>query len=175
MSEDNIGLDEFIAAMGSVCTPVSVVTAMDEEAARGTTVSAFASLSAEPPMVLVSMDKRSRILPVILRRQAFGLNVLASDSQGLARNFASKKEDKFEDVDWLETPYGPRLKASTVWAGCHLSEAVEGGDHVVLFGLLKDTAIRPAPPLMYHLRQFGSFVPSAAEHQSMATATAHSS
>lgn len=82
--------DAFRAAMAAVCTPVSVVTTMEDGLPYGTTVSAFTSLSLEPPMLLVSLDRNSDLLAMIRRTGRFGLNVLASSQPELAMNFARK-------------------------------------------------------------------------------------
>jgi len=78
----------FRAAMASVCTPVSVVTTLADGLPHGTTVSAFVSLSMQPPMVLVSLDLGSDLLALIRQTGRFGLNVLSSSQTGLALNFA---------------------------------------------------------------------------------------
>ncbi len=63
---------DFRDAMATVCTPVAVVTAMDGERPHGTTVSAFASLSVDPPMVLVALDARSDLLTLVRRGACSG-------------------------------------------------------------------------------------------------------
>jgi flavin reductase (DIM6/NTAB) family NADH-FMN oxidoreductase RutF len=91
----------FRDVMAAVCTPVSVVTATVDGRPHGTTVSAFASLSMHPPMVLVSLDRTSELLAVVRSSGAFGLNVLGRDQSGLARVFAGKGgAEKFAGVPW---------------------------------------------------------------------------
>src|SRR5579871_3916094 len=91
----------FRTAMASVCTPVSVVTTLADGLPYGTTVSAFASLSMEPPMVLVSLDLGSDLLALVRQTGRFGLNVLASSQTALALNFARKGgAGKFAGVAW---------------------------------------------------------------------------
>jgi flavin reductase (DIM6/NTAB) family NADH-FMN oxidoreductase RutF len=85
--------------MASVCTPVSVVTTIDGDRPHGTTVSAFASLSADPPMVLVSLDRASALLALVREHRMLGLNILASEQASLAMAFARKGDDKFAGVD----------------------------------------------------------------------------
>ena len=80
----------FRTAMGSVCTPVSVVTTMADGLPYGTTVSAFASLSMDPPMVLVALDLGSDLLALVRQTGHFGLNILSSSQSALALNFARK-------------------------------------------------------------------------------------
>lgn len=90
--------DAFRHVMAGVCTPVSVVTALDGDRPHGTTVSAFASLSMEPPMVLVALDRKSDLLALVRGSGLFGVNVLGSEQSALATRFARKGIAKFEHV-----------------------------------------------------------------------------
>lgn len=146
----------FREVMAAVCTPVSVVTALDDGRPHGTTVSAFASLSMAPPMVLVSLDRRSELLAVVRRTNAFGLNVLSSVQSGLAANFARKGEGKFAGQPWDAIHGVPRLPGTCGFLACEVAQAVDGGDHIVLLGLV--TAAEPCEgaPLTYHTRVFGT-------------------
>jgi flavin reductase (DIM6/NTAB) family NADH-FMN oxidoreductase RutF len=78
----------FREAMAMVCTPVAVVTAQRSGVPFGTTVSAFTSLSMDPPMLLVSLDRGSGLLAVIRDVGQFGVNVLSNQQADLATNFA---------------------------------------------------------------------------------------
>src|SRR6516165_12480395 len=82
--------DTFKAVMSSVATPVSIVTKLSGGLPYGTTVSAFASLSMNPPMVLVSLDRMSETLESIRQSGRFGLNVLGADQACTATAFAKK-------------------------------------------------------------------------------------
>src|SRR5437764_1050315 len=93
--------ETFKDAMTNVAAPVAVVTAMDGALPAGTTVSAFLSLSMTPPMVLVSLDRRSETLELVMRSRSFGLNVLSSEQHETALKFAVKGgPDKFDGVPW---------------------------------------------------------------------------
>ena len=82
--------EEFRAVMAGVATPVSVVTTLTDGRPHGTTVSAFASLSMDPPMVLVSLDRGSGLLARLAVGGVFGVNVLGRDQAPLALAFARK-------------------------------------------------------------------------------------
>ncbi|MBV6760439.1 flavin reductase family protein [Rhodococcus opacus] len=150
--------EQFVTTMGSVCTPVSIVATYGEDGApSGSTVSAFLSLSADPPMILVSLSRTSRVLNVIQRAGGFSVNVLGSQAKELAITFASKADDRFEHVDWSHTPHGPRLNLASSWVGCELLESTAGGDHVILQGLIRAAHQGDSNPLIYHNRSFGTF------------------
>jgi flavin reductase (DIM6/NTAB) family NADH-FMN oxidoreductase RutF len=146
----------FRAVMATVCTPVSVVTAMAGDRPHGSTVSAFASLSLNPPMVLVALDLSSDLLRHIRDRRAFGLNILHDGQASLAASFARKGDDKFNGVSWALQAGVPRLDGCAGWLGCTVERLVDGGDHVVAFGRVIDAGHEAAPPLTYHQRQFGT-------------------
>ena len=146
----------FRAVMATVCTPVSVVTAMAGDRPHGSTVSAFASLSLNPPMVLVSLDLGSDLLRHIRDSGAFGLNVLHDGQAALAASFSRKGDDKFNGVSWVLAAGVPRLDGCAGWLGCVVDRLVDGGDHVVAFGRVIDAGHQAASPLTYHQRQFGT-------------------
>lgn len=154
------GLAEaFVNAMATVCTPVAVVTAMDGARPHGTTVSAFASLSLDPPMVLASLAVRSELLTLLQPGGRFGLNVLGSGHAAAAAGFARKGDNKFDGIAWHESHGAPRLEDSPGWLACSVAQLVPAGDHVVVLGHVLQAASGPGAPLTYHLRAFGTHAP----------------
>ncbi|SHN15019.1 flavin reductase family protein [Cryptosporangium aurantiacum] len=149
----------FRDVMAEVCTPVSVITAMDGVRPHGTTVSAFASLSMAPPMVLVSLDRGSNLLAVVRTTRRFGVNILGREQHGLASAFARKGADKFDGVPWTLAHGLPRLGGAPGWLACDLEQLVPGGDHFVALGTVLDAETRPGRPLTYHSRAFGTHTP----------------
>jgi flavin reductase (DIM6/NTAB) family NADH-FMN oxidoreductase RutF len=143
--------------MASVCTPVSVVTAMAGDRPHGTTVCAFASLSLSPPMVLVALDKSSELLRHVRRTLVFGLNILHADQAAVAGGFARKGEDKFNGIGWTLESGVPRLDGCAAWLACCVERMVNGGDHTVVLGHILSAAHAPAPPLTYYQRRFGTY------------------
>ncbi|QYN23226.1 flavin reductase family protein [Amycolatopsis sp. DSM 110486] len=150
---------QFREVMARVATPVSVVTGLAPDyTPYGSTVSAFASLSMEPPMVLVSLVKSSRLLRVIRQSGRFGLNILGSSHSQLARTFATNltPEEKFDGVEWDVEGEVPRLAGALSWLACSVEQDVEGGDHIVLFGSVLSLCSCAGEPLTYHRRSFGT-------------------
>jgi flavin reductase (DIM6/NTAB) family NADH-FMN oxidoreductase RutF len=152
----DVPADLFKAVMGSVCTPVSVVTAFDSTRPHGTTVSAFCSLSLTPPMVLVALDHASALLRVLQATRRFGLNVLSHGQEGIAGTFAVKGDDKFADVEWESRSGAPHVVGSACWFACDVDELIPGGDHTVVLGRVVETDHADLPPLTYHRRGFGT-------------------
>lgn len=147
----------FKDCMAAVCAPLSIVTACHNGSAHGTTVSAFASLSLDPPMVLVSLSNDSSLLPIIEKSGRFGLNILAADQALLGTQFARKVADRFEGVDWDIKAGVPRLDGVTAWLACEVSNVVAGGDHQILLGTVERAEHLDAAPLVYYKRRFGTY------------------
>lgn len=145
----------FSDAMSRVCTPVAVVTTFDGSP-HGTTVSAFASLSLTPPMVLVSLDNQSELLARLTRTHCFGINVLSKVQSELAKRFARKGADAFDGIVWHEESGCPRFDGAAIWLGCRLADFVDGGDHRVALGDVVRVHVTDSQPLTYHGRVFGT-------------------
>lgn len=148
--------DAFRMAMGNVATPVSIVTAHENGTPHGTTVSAFASLSMDPPMILVSLDRRSELLEIVRRTGVFGVNVLAAHQGETAGRFASKGVDRFADTAWTLDNGSPRIDGSASWVACSVEALVDGGDHEVALGRVVHATHEDVSPLTYHNRRFGT-------------------
>lgn len=154
---DPILTDNFRTVMAHVATPVAVVTTLADGDPYGTTVSAFASLSLHPPMVLGALDKSSDLLAAIRRTGRLGVNILGHHQAGLALAFAAKGgPGKFSGVDWVTDRGLPRLPGSPGWLACDVADLVEGGDHVIALGTVTWAETREALPLTYHGRAFGT-------------------
>ncbi|MEV0114907.1 flavin reductase family protein [Streptomyces sp. NPDC050844] len=153
--------DAFRDVMACVATPVSIVTAMSRGGAPcGATVSAFASLSITPAMVMVSLDRKSRTLDVIRESGRLGLNVLGADQADLAMSFASKSVvDKFHGTSWDIDHGVPRIARASAWIAAGVADLVDGGDHVIVLGRV-DVAeaehVETKSPLVYYRRSFGT-------------------
>jgi len=157
MSAEGVDAATFRAAFGAVCAPVAVVTSFDDRP-HGTTVSAFCSLSIDPPLVLVALDRGSDLLAMVRRSERYGINVLAHGQEALATRFARKGLDKFEGVPWELDHDLPRLAGIASWIACRLYEIADGGDHVIAVGLVEHAEAGTADPLLYRQREFGTLL-----------------
>jgi flavin reductase (DIM6/NTAB) family NADH-FMN oxidoreductase RutF len=148
---------QFRDLMAGVCAPVTVVTTMADGAPHGATVSSFASLSLDPPLVSVAFDRGSTLLGQVRTTGRFGVNVLGVHQDELAMVFARRGLDRFAGVDWHVDAGLPRLTDALSWLDCDLHQTVEAGDHLMLFGLVRSAGRRHGtPPLVYADRTFGT-------------------
>jgi flavin reductase (DIM6/NTAB) family NADH-FMN oxidoreductase RutF len=151
--------DTFLRVMSAFPTGVAIVTTLEADGTpRGLTTNAVTSVSADPPILLVCVDRNSRTLPALLHSKRFAVNFMRDDSAEISRTFASKADDKFDRVTWRPGLGGiPLLETGAIaHAECTTLEELEIGDHVVVTGLV-ESGRPPDPsevPILYHRREF---------------------
>ena len=147
--------------MSAFPTGVAIVTTLEPDGTpRGLTTNAVTSVSADPPILLVCVDRESRTLQALLRTKRFVVNFMRDDHAEICQLFASKAEDKFSAVPWTPGLGGvPVLHAGAVaHAQCITLEELEIGDHVVVTGLVESGA-PPDPgevPIVWYRKTFAS-------------------
>jgi len=119
-------------------------------------VSAFSSLSLEPPLVMAALDRGSDLLAIVRLARRFGVNLLSHPQENLALRFAQKGREKFEGVPWRAEQGVPRLAETCGWLACELHELVDGGDHEIAIGLVVAAEPIAGAPLVYYNRPFGT-------------------
>jgi flavin reductase (DIM6/NTAB) family NADH-FMN oxidoreductase RutF len=146
------------AFLGHFTTGVTVVTYRRGELVRGATVNAFTSVSLDPPLVLVSLDRRSRSVQH-LGDGPFVVNILAEDQRDVALHFAGKPLED-DAVPWadLDSPV-PRLAGTVGHVECTPWRAYDGGDHVLHVGEVTGLDLAGGRPLLF----FGGEFPRLAE------------
>jgi len=146
-----VSKDEFRSAMSRFASGVTVVTAKTESnQPAGLTVSSFASLSLEPPLVLVCIDKRASIHDLLVEGGHFGVNVLAADQEILSRRFASRDVDRFSGTGYADGITGVPLLNDVVMAiECRIVHTYPGGDHTIVVGEVEHAAFSDGKPLAY--------------------------
>jgi flavin reductase (DIM6/NTAB) family NADH-FMN oxidoreductase RutF/plasmid maintenance system antidote protein VapI len=151
----------FFALMSAFPTGVTIVATLDEDGQpRGLTCTAVCSLSADPPLLLVCIDRRSRTLPALRYSGRFVVNYLLAGRGELSNRFAGHQPDRWLDTAWRPTRTGlPWLHAdSLAYAECSLVQEIPSGDHVICVGRV-DGGQPPAPgtqPLMYFRRGYAT-------------------
>jgi len=154
--DTDVSEEDFRGLMSMICGPVVIVTTMSCGEPAGTTVSAFASLSLRPRLVMFALDRQSRLLDKVEDTGRFGVNVLQFAQAELATTFATKRDDKFAGIEWSTRDGLPYLAGSPGWAVGSVHELVPGGDHIIVIGRIHDIASQTAAPLIYGGRTFGT-------------------
>ena len=141
----------FRETMGHLVTGVSVVSARDAEGiVVGMTASSVASLSLEPPMILVCVGLEAEIHDTIVRAPLFGVSVLAEGQEDLALRFATKGRQRFDGVDGGAMPDGlPRVPGAIAHLECRRGEVFRSGDHSIVTGTVEWAATADGQPLCY--------------------------
>lgn len=143
----------FREVIGSFATGVTLVTTRDGEGRPlGLTVNAVSSVSLEPVLVMVCIDRGSGSHDPLLAHKAFGVSVLGTEQEGLARRFAlGERGERFDGVALEEGRTGcPIITGALAWLDCRVWKAVEAGDHTVVLGEVLDGGARPGAPLIYY-------------------------
>jgi flavin reductase (DIM6/NTAB) family NADH-FMN oxidoreductase RutF len=139
-----VSAEEFKNVMSRVAATVTVVTAPGDEGPVGLTVSAFMSVSADPAIVLVCVDKSISSLQPMLDAEGFTVNVMPEGTEDEAMRFATHGADKFGPSDWSDpaTPgAGPVLANALARLECVTIDRAEMGDHWVIYGEVHATDI----------------------------------
>jgi flavin reductase (DIM6/NTAB) family NADH-FMN oxidoreductase RutF len=147
-----IGPDEFRHVLGHFATGVTVVTTADADGRpAGLTVSAFASVSLEPPLVLVCVDHKAQTYPTMLEGGRFAVNVLSADQAELSRRFASSDLGKFEGVRYRRGTLDlPLLEGCLAHLECSTVNTHVNGDHTIFVGLVERAWAATGEPLLYY-------------------------
>lgn len=146
-----IGQDEFRAALGRFASGVTVVTTKDASGRfHGITVSAFCSVSLEPPLILVCIEKVTGSSRAIDDSGAFIVNILDRSQQALSEHFAATIPEKFEDVTYRPGMDGiPVLDDALVSLECRVTTTYDGGDHSIYIAEVENAEIKDGSPLVY--------------------------
>lgn len=143
----------FRKALGSFASGVTVITAFDPRGnvPVGVTVSAFSSLSLDPPLVLFCLGRTGSCLGGIEAAGHFAVNILADDQRDVSGRFAGPVDARWRDQDWIALPSGaPALPGALTVLDCTLVRIVEGGDHLIFIGEVQTIECREgAWPLIY--------------------------
>jgi len=149
----SVSADDFRKALAAWASGVAIVTSRGGETIHGMTVSAFSSVSLDPPLVLVCADKTSDTHAVILASGRFAVNVLSASQRALSDRFALKKDEhrRFEGVPWSEAVTGaPLLDEAMVGIDCQVDAAHDAGDHVIYVGRVEALRVQEGEPLLHY-------------------------
>jgi flavin reductase (DIM6/NTAB) family NADH-FMN oxidoreductase RutF len=156
-----IAPDVFRRVMGHFVTGVSVVTALDGGRPFGITVNALSSVSLQPPLVMVALDRRRFLTPIVRAEGRYAVNVLGEDQQALSDCFAGAPvmpgRDAFCGATWHPGPTGlPLLDGAIATLECSVVQTFSAGDHDLFIGRVDTlgSGADEAMPLLYFRRRY---------------------
>lgn len=143
---------DFRTALSRFASGVTVVTTKDAtQRSFGITVSAFCSVSLDPPLVLICIEKTAGSHHAFEQSGRFTVNILSSNETGVSEHFASLVEDKFAGIDHAVDEHGvPILQGALATLQCKLFKSLDGGDHSIFLGEVEHVIVRDADPLIYY-------------------------
>ncbi len=147
--------DDFRYVIGHFTTGVTVITAIEGEELYGTTASAVTSLSLDPPMLLICMNRQSATGSCVGRVGRFAVNILDERQPDLAYRFASKSPDKFDGVEVTLGCFGePLLVGALAHLETRVVEQTAAGTHVIFVAEVERAQAGEGTPLAYYRGRF---------------------
>lgn len=146
---------EFRKAMGQFATGVTIITVDLEGEVHGMTANAFASVSLDPPLVLVCVDHSTRTHAHLHSKKRFGINVLGEDQRAISEYYARAERDHEHaeaeaGARFERTKLGtPMLQGSLAYLECRLNSAEVAGDHTIFIAEVEDVVVREREPLLF--------------------------
>jgi flavin reductase ActVB len=153
---------EFADAMTELASGVVVVICWVGDRPWGMTVTAFASVSADPPTVLVSLDSDGAAAPAIASTRGFGVSVLAAEQLALARYGSAPRATKFLEpfVEPRRGDESPAVAGALAHLDCEVAATIDVADHTVFFGRVRIAHASPgSAPLVYQQRGYCTLEP----------------
>jgi flavin reductase (DIM6/NTAB) family NADH-FMN oxidoreductase RutF len=166
----------FRQAAGRFASGVTVVTTRVSEGAYGVTVSSFASLSLNPLLVTVSINRSSPLLEYVRSAGAFAVSVLSSDQQQVADYFAAGGRTP-EPAGFTTVPTTARQTSAPIidgclsWFDCTVEDVLRGGDHEILVGRVVAAGGRTGEPLVYWSGGYRALTTEVAQSDRLANAS----
>jgi flavin reductase (DIM6/NTAB) family NADH-FMN oxidoreductase RutF len=136
-------------------TGVTVVTTDDDGEPRGLCVNAYASISYDPPVVMVCVQHSSSTHPSLFRATHLGINIMANDQKDVVGIFAGKSADKFDQVDWSPAPHGsPMIAGAAASLEAEIRERFQAKTHTVFICRVRHAEIADTAPMVYKAGRF---------------------
>ncbi len=154
----------FIEAMGAHASAVNLVTTDGHAGKLGLTASAFSSVSADPPTLLVCINQRNPLCHAVQQNGRFAVNVLNENQADISNRFAGRPAEgepyDFEACAHEAGPYGqPLIDQAASRFECEVREVVLVGSHAIIIGAVRTAQAGSQGPLVYARRSYGKFVP----------------
>ena len=144
-------MHNFREALGSFPTGVTIVTTLDKDSQPiGFTANSFTSVSLEPHLILICIDKASFNIEAFSKGNHFAVSILSENQHHISNTFALPATDRFDQINWEPKITGsPIINESVAWFDCIKDSFIEAGDHFVLIGQVQAFDSSTKTPLVY--------------------------
>lgn len=148
-------------ACGAFATGVTVISTRTADGDHGMTANAFMSVSLDPPLISISLDRKCKMLARVREAGRYAVNILSSEMQPVALHFAGKCDPAFTEI--FEERHGfPVLAGASAFLLTEVVQEVEAGDHSLFIGRVRHLERDPeAAPLLFCGGRFGALAPAA--------------
>jgi flavin reductase (DIM6/NTAB) family NADH-FMN oxidoreductase RutF len=151
----SVSQEAFRQAMRCFATGVTLITVDDRGEVHGMTANAFASVSLDPILVLVCVDRKARTHAHLHARKRFGVNILSDEQRAISEHYAQEERDQASaeqqaGARFDRTAHGtPVLHGATAYLECRLQTTEDAGDHTIFIAEVEDVVVRAGNPLLY--------------------------
>jgi flavin reductase (DIM6/NTAB) family NADH-FMN oxidoreductase RutF len=144
--------DTFRSVLGRFASGVTIVTARDEAGEdHGMTVSAFCSLSLDPPLVLLCVDHAASMYDLLMGHPRFGVSILSSNQEAYSRRFADPDAERFDGIAYTRGESGVvLLESALAHLECRVIDHHDAGDHTVFVAEVEHADAKDGRPLLYY-------------------------
>ena len=159
----SVSPSEFRNTLGRFATGITVVTVQEGEEVRGITVNAFTSVSLEPPLILVSIDKKANSHALLAQSERYGVSILSEHQEAMSNLFAGRPDESIE-VHYDHVDGFPLVHGALAQLVCRKVEAHEAGDHTLYIGEVERLSYQDeGKPLLYFGGRYGRLEAPARE------------
>ena len=154
--------DDFRRAMGRFATGVTLITTRLGDELHGMTANAVTSLSLDPMLVLVCVDKTADTHDILAKAGVFAVNILNEEQAEISNRFAKKEFDGAHGLDDLPLAFGvtgaPIIEGALAYLDCRTGTEHHGGDHTIFIGEVAEAReLSDAKPLIFYRGKYGEF------------------
>ena len=151
--------EQLRAAMRAWTTGVTVVTATHNGVTHGMTVNSFTSISLEPALIAISLQRTSRTRELVAKAGAFGLTILSTEQQAISDLFAGRTKDSGDRFANIKTKTlitgAPLIEGGLAWMDCRVVHTYDGGTNTLFIGeVVSARSEGEGTPLIYHNRSY---------------------
>lgn len=147
---------EFRETVGQFATGVTVLSLATSEGVHGMTANSFTSVSLDPPLILVCVDKANTTHQLIRETNKFAVNILSAEQENIARWYAGQRQE-FVQPNWqFDVAESPVLEGTLAWLDCALEHVYDGGDHTIYVARVNKLSTSNGEPLVFFRGRFTS-------------------